>query len=119
MAVEKILMFHMAVTDMAKSKAFYAEKLGFTVTSDYGQGNQHWVSLAAPGGGASLNLTTAHENMQPGTMKLYLSTPDIEATYKELKARGIEPTSEIIKAGWGTSFEVRDPDGNRWLVVQS
>lgn len=119
MAVEKILMFHMAVTDMAKSKAFYAEKLGFTVTSDYGQGNQHWVSLEAPGGGASLNLTTAHENMQPGTMKLYLSTSDIEAAYTELQAKGVEPTSEIIKAGWGTSFGFSDPDGNRWLVVQA
>ena len=50
MAVERILMFHMAVTDMAKAKEFYAEKLGFKVTSDYGQGDQHWVSLSAPGG---------------------------------------------------------------------
>ena len=64
MAVEKILMFTMAVTDMAKAKEFYAEKLGFKVTRDYGQGDQHWVSLEAPGGGASLNLTTMHENMK-------------------------------------------------------
>ena len=68
MAVEKILMFTMAVTDMAKAKAFYADKLGFQVTRDYGQGDQHWVSLDAPGGGASLNLTTMHENMKPGSM---------------------------------------------------
>ena len=88
MAVEKILMFHMAVTDMAKAKEFYADKLGFKVTKDSGQGDQHWVSLEAPGGGPSLNLTTMHENMKPGTMKLYLSTPDIEAAYQELKAKG-------------------------------
>ena len=51
MAVEKILMFTMAITDMAKAKEFYADKLGFKVTKDYGQGDQHWVSLDAPGGG--------------------------------------------------------------------
>lgn len=119
MAVDKITMFHMAVTDMAKAKAFYADTLGFKVTSDFGQGDHHWVSLEAPGGGASLNLTTAHENMRPGTMKLYLSTPDIEATYQELKAKGAEPTSEIAHERWGTWFGLSDPNGNRWLIVQS
>src|SRR5689334_1465547 len=36
MANEKILMVLMSVTDMAKAKAFYAEQLGWTVTTDYG-----------------------------------------------------------------------------------
>src|SRR5215471_14132213 len=123
MAVEKILMLHMAVTDMAKAKEFYAQKLGFQVTSDYGQGDHHWVSLAAPGGGASLNLTTMHENMKPGTMKLYLSTPDIEAAYRELEAKGVEVNDvkdDLYGPGSGVKwFGVRDPDGNKWLIVQS
>ena len=123
MAVEKILMFHMAVTDMAKAKAFYAEKLGFHVTRDYGQGDQHWVSLDAPGGGASLNLTTVYENMKPGTMKLYLSTPDIEAAYHELKAKGVkvnEVKDDLYGPGSGVKwFDLSDPDGNQWLLVQS
>jgi predicted enzyme related to lactoylglutathione lyase len=123
MAVERILMFHMAVTDMAKAKAFYAEKLGFKVTNDYGHGDQHWVSLDAPGGGASLNLTTMHENMKPGTMKLYLSTPDIEAAYQELKAKGVkvnEVKDDLYGPGSGVKwFGITDPDGNKWLIVQS
>jgi uncharacterized glyoxalase superfamily protein PhnB len=72
-----------------------------------------------PGGGTSINLTNVYENMQPGTMKLYLSTPDIEAAYKELKSKGVKLTHEITRAGWGTSFDFRDPDGNQWLVVQA
>src|SRR6266852_3720489 len=107
MANEKILMVMMSVTDMAKAKAFYAEQLGWTVTSDYGQGDQHWVTLSLPGGGASLTLSTMHGKMKPGTMTLYLSTSNIEAAYDELKAKGVK---------W---FDLRDPDGNRWLVVQS
>jgi uncharacterized glyoxalase superfamily protein PhnB len=61
-----------------------------------------------PGGGTSINLTNVFENMKPGSMKLYLSTPDIEAAYKELKAKGVKPTAEITHAGWGTqSVNVR------------
>jgi predicted enzyme related to lactoylglutathione lyase len=119
MAVEKIVMLHMAVTDMAKAKEFYAEKLGFQVTRDSGQGDRHWVSLDAPGGGPSLNLTTMHENMKPGTMKLYLSTPDIEAAYQELKAKGVELTSEITEIQGVKYVGFSDPDGNQWLLVQS
>ena len=45
-----------------------------------GPNGQRWVSMDLPGGGTSINLTTFHENMKPGTMKLYLSTPDIGHT---------------------------------------
>src|SRR5947208_16832862 len=90
MADEKILMVMVAVTDMAKAKAFYAEQLGWSVTTDYGQGDRHWVSLELPGGGASLTLSTMHEHMKPGTMTLYVSTSNIEAAYNELKAKGVK-----------------------------
>ncbi|GCF09626.1 VOC family protein [Dictyobacter arantiisoli] len=123
MANEKISMLTIAVTEMAKAKAFYAEQLGFRVTKDFGQGDQHWVSLELPGGGASLNLTTMHENMQPGTMKLYLATSDLEAAYNELKAKGAkvnEVKDDLYGPGSGVKwFEISDPDGNRWLVVQA
>jgi hypothetical protein len=46
-------------------------------------------------------------------MKLYLSTPDIEAAYQELKAKGVEPTSEIADDGWGKWFGMSDPDGKQ------
>ena len=123
MADEKILMVMMAVTDMAKAKAFYAEQLGFQVTTDYGQGDQHWVTLEPPGGGASLTLSTMHEHMKPGTMTLYFSTSNIEAAYNELKAKGVkvnEVKDDLYGRGSGVKwFNLEDPDGNRWLVVQS
>ena len=58
MANEKLLMVLMAVTEMAKAKAFYTEQLGWSATKEEGQEEQHWVSLSLPGGGASLTLTT-------------------------------------------------------------
>lgn len=115
----KITMIHMVVTDMEKSKLFYVDMLGFKITKDYGHDENHWVSLDAPRGGTSLNLTKKHENMKPGTMKLYLSTPNIEAAYEELKEKGVKPTSEIAGDGWGKWFSITDPDDNHWLIVQS
>lgn len=128
--IDKLMMLSMAVKNIEEVKQFYTEKLGFKVTNDFAynqeQGAQvglpagsRWISMQLPGGGTSINLTNVFENMQPGSMKLYLSSPSIEATYKELTSKGVKPTAEITRAGWGTSFSFSDPDGNQWLVVES
>lgn len=123
MANEKILMVSMAITDMAQAKAFYVEQLGWSVTKEEGQGEQHWVGLELPGGGAALTLTTMHQHMKPGTMKFYLSTSQIEAAYNELKAKGVELNEvkdNLYGPGSGVKwFDLSDPDGNQWIVVQS
>ena len=123
MANEKLLMVMMAVTDMAKAKAFYAEQLGFQVTTDFGQGDQHWVTLEPPGGGPTLTLSTMHGNMKPGTMRLYLSTSDIEAAHNELKAKGVKVNDvkdDLYGPGSAVKwFDLRDLDGNVWQVAQS
>ena len=123
MADEKILMLQMAVTEMAQAKEFYAEKLGFQVTKDYGQGDRHWVSLELPGGGTSLTLTTMHGHMKPGTLTLYLSTSNIEAAHDELQAKGVEVSevqNDLYGPGSGVKwFGFSDPDGNKWHMVQS
>ena len=128
--IDKLMMFHMAVNNMDEVKKFYTEKLGFKVTSDFAYNEaqaaqahvpagSRWISLELPGGGTSINLTNLFENMKPGSMKLYLSTPDIEAAYKELTAKGVKPSADITRAGWGTFFSFSDPDGNQWFVVES
>jgi predicted enzyme related to lactoylglutathione lyase len=122
---DRLVMFSMAVSDMVQAKDFYAGKLGFKITADYRQDdNNWWVSLGFPGGGTSLTLTTAHENMKPGTMKLYLSTPDIQAAHQQLTAQGVKLTSEITDDLYGPGsgvkwFSLNDPDGNHWVILQS
>ena len=69
--------------------------------------------------GTSITLTNVYENMQPGTLKLYLSSSDIQAAFTELTTKGVKPTADITHAGWGTFFSFNDPDGNQWLVVES
>ena len=70
---------------MPKAKAFYADKLGLKVTTDYRQDDDNWwVSLNLPEAGAPMSLPTAHENMKPGTMKIYFATSNVAATHKVL-----------------------------------
>ena len=122
--LDKLVMFSMAVADMVKAKDFYANKLGFKITTEYRQDdNNWWVSLEFPGGGTSLTLTTAHENMKPGTLKLYLSTPDIHMAYQELTAKTVGLASEISDDLYGPGSKIKwfsfdDPDGNHWIILQ-
>ena len=122
---EKLIQLMMGVTDMEKSKTFYADVMGFAVTIDYGQGDKHWVNLSFPDGGVTLTLTTyLGEHLQPGTMSLYVATPDIQQAYDELTAKGVKPTSEISDDLYGPGsavkwFSVADPDGNNLTIAQS
>jgi lactoylglutathione lyase len=116
--IDKVTMIHMAVNDMDWSKEFYTGKMGFEANGDYRQGGSRWVPLALPGGGASVILTTYLENLRPGTLKLYVSTPDVEAAYRDLKGKGVEPDGEIAEDQFGKRFSVKDPDGNTWVIAQ-
>ncbi len=66
--IDKLMMFHMAVSKMEEIKEFYTEKLGFKVTNDFTYdeaqaakagvpAGARWISMELPGGGTSINLT--------------------------------------------------------------
>jgi len=122
--VEKLIRFKMAVNDMPKAKAFYADQLGLKVVSDYriDDGNW-WVGLALPEDGAAMVLTTAHENMKPGTMSLYFATADLARAHQEIGAKGAkagEIKDDLYGPGSGVKwFNLEDPDGNQVFLVQA
>jgi len=121
--IDNLMMFSIAVTDMPKAKAFYSDKLGLKVTTDSRRDDQNWwVGLALPEGGTSVILTTAHENMKPGTMKLYFAASDVAGAHKELSAKGAkvnEIKNDLFGPGSGVKwFSLEDPDGNQVLLVQ-
>jgi predicted enzyme related to lactoylglutathione lyase len=122
-AVDKILMFNIGVSDIDKSKAFYIGQLGLKVINDIGQGKMHFVTLALPGGGTSLVLTTTYGNFKPGTMVIQFSTSDIQASYKQLNTIDAKPTGPIMDDFHGPGsgvkgFQINDPDGNTLFIVQ-
>ncbi len=122
--VNKLMMFYMAVSDMPKAKAFYADKLGLKVTTDYRQDDDHWwLSLTLPEGGVTITLSTYHGHMKPGMMQVYFATSDVAAAHKELSNKGVnvnEVKDDLFGPGSGVKwFDLEDPDGNHVLLVQA
>jgi catechol 2,3-dioxygenase-like lactoylglutathione lyase family enzyme len=123
--IGRLIQLMIGVTDMEESKRFYADVLGFDVTQDYGKGNAHWVNVSVPEGGVTLTLTTYLGNqLQPGTMSLYLATPDIQRAFDDLTAKGVKPTDEITDDLFGPGsgvkwFRFTDPDNNVLTIAQA
>jgi catechol 2,3-dioxygenase-like lactoylglutathione lyase family enzyme len=90
-AVNRLMMLTINVGNMAETKAFYADKLGLKVKTDYRiDDNNWWVSLAFPDGEATLTLARSGafpENIKPGTLSLYFETSDVVMAHDELAGK--------------------------------
>jgi catechol 2,3-dioxygenase-like lactoylglutathione lyase family enzyme len=117
--VNKPTMFSLAVSDMPKAKAFYADTLGLKVTKDYRQDDQNWwVTLTPPEGGVSITLARyGDHSIQPGTVGLYFKTSDVAATHQELSQKGAKVSNiqdDLFGPGSGVKFiQLEDPDGTQ------
>jgi predicted enzyme related to lactoylglutathione lyase len=107
------------VRDQDKALEFYTTKLGFKVITDSPfDGTQRWIELGLPRAETKLVLFTApgHEHTIGGFMNVTFVADDVEATAKELKARGVEFMQEPKQADWGTAAIFKDVDGNQFVV---
>lgn len=112
----------LAVKDINASKAFY-EKLGFEAFM--GDISQNWLILRNGGhviglfqGMFERNALTFNPGWDQNTQKLDTFT-DVRELQKQLKAQGVELTSEADESTTGpASFIVMDPDGNPILIDQ-
>lgn len=114
-------MMHVAVNDVDTSKAFYEETLGFRMVSDSGPGQYRWVPFELPGG-LSFVLTSVHEHMKPGSLKLYFNAADLNLAYEELKKKNVDVGTikdDLYGPASGVKwFTFKDPDGNHIFFVQ-
>jgi catechol 2,3-dioxygenase-like lactoylglutathione lyase family enzyme len=107
------------VRNQDKALAFYTGKLGLKVITDSPfDGNQRWIELGMPRAETKLVLFTAagQEQMIGGFMNVTFMADDVEATAKEMKARGVEFVQEPQKADWGTAAIFKDVDGNQFVL---
>jgi catechol 2,3-dioxygenase-like lactoylglutathione lyase family enzyme len=108
------------VSDQDHALAFYTERLGFTKTMDYTFGETRWVEVSPGSGTTTLALAPGDRDRQPGIdTGVRLSTDDARADHAALTAAGID-VDELLDWGGGVPpmFVLRDPDGNRLVVVQ-
>jgi catechol 2,3-dioxygenase-like lactoylglutathione lyase family enzyme len=125
------------VSDQDRSLEFFVGKLGFEKRADFAYGGRHrWIEVAPPGATNALALVPPSEGASPGgdVARCAFAAADIKAAHATLRARGAEVDTEIARAGTSRSglvstdvsvedpvppqFFVRDPDGNRFLIVQ-
>ena len=117
------------VSDMERAVRFYTEKLGFVVTGTYRDEENYftWVApadaVASPHRTAIGLFATTPDDPRLGhsTSGMVFTADDIEATYRELKARGVPFTLDLIRHPYGDGDgdqEARfvDPDGNEFLL---
>ena len=110
-------------TDQDKSIEFYVDSLGFEKRTDVPFGGDYrWVEVYPPEGNTGIALAPPRPQdptaVQTG---ITLATGDIDATYENLKSRGVDVDEEVSRMGDPVPpmFWFRDPDGNTLMVVQS
>ena len=110
------------VSDQERSKQFFLEKLGFNLVADatFASGNR-WVEVGPPDGTAVLALVPASRGLansgSSSNMVTFL-TEDVEATYREWSARGVNFPIPPQTPAWGGTFcRFEDLDGNTFALA--
>jgi uncharacterized glyoxalase superfamily protein PhnB len=133
----KISVAQLWVHDQDEALAFYTEKLGMEVRTDATlpeMGDFRWLTVGPPGqdeisivlmaipGEPVMDAGTAEqvrELMAKGFAgTVFLTTDDVQASYEELKARGVEFVEEPEERPYGIDSGFRDPSGNSFRLTQ-
>ena len=133
----KITNAQLYVHDQDEALAFYTEKLGWEVRADVTlpeMGNFRWLTVGPAGqedfsvvlmeipGPPVFEEETAAmlgEVVSRGVAApIFLTTDDCQASYEELKARGVEFVDTPEERPYGIDSSFRDPSGNHIRLTQ-
>jgi predicted enzyme related to lactoylglutathione lyase len=125
------------VNDQDEALTFYTEKVGFEVKADVTMpelGDFRWLTVGPPNqddfsvvlmaipGEPVMDAATAdqvRDLMAKGfSGGVFLTTDDCQASYDELKARGVEFTEAPEERPYGIDAGFRDPSGNSIRLTQ-
>lgn len=106
------------VRDQDAALEFYTTKLGFLVVTDQPMGmGQRWIGLPPMGETGMPLFTPEGQEKRIGEFQsLSFRCDDVEKTYAELKAKGVEFAKPPEKQPWGTYAIFKDPDGNTFVM---
>jgi catechol 2,3-dioxygenase-like lactoylglutathione lyase family enzyme len=109
----------LVVSDLVRSERFYRDKVGFSVVDS----GANVVVLAYGEGRILLRQLADMSPVDRRVSHLHLRVPDVDSSYRDLKARGVEfvhrprVTSRGDKLDlWAATF--RDPDGHDIALTQ-
>jgi predicted enzyme related to lactoylglutathione lyase len=133
----KIANAQLWVHDQDEALAFYTEKVGMEVRADVTMpemGNFRWLTVG-PAGQEDVSITLmaipgppvmddeTAEQVRTVMAKgfagtVFLTTEDCQASYEELKGRGVEFTETPEERPYGIDSGFRDPSGNSIRLTQ-
>ena len=105
--------------DQERALKFYTEALGFAVATDQPfNDKQRWIELRIGHSPTRVVLFTpdGHEDRIGTFFNGSIACDDVEATYRQLRARGVEFVQEPQQQPWGTFAMFKDPDGNQFVL---
>ena len=105
--------------DQRRALKFYTEQLGFEIATDQPfNEKQRWIELRIAHSPTAVVLFTpeGHEDRIGTFFNGSFACDDVEATYRQLRARGVVFTAEPTKQPWGTYATFKDPDGNQFVL---
>jgi predicted enzyme related to lactoylglutathione lyase len=107
------------VHDQDRALRFYTESLGFTIATDQPFGEtQRWIELKIPKAETRLVLFTpdGHEDRIGGFQPISFLTSDVQKTYEQLTARGVEFVAPPTIQPWGSYATFKDSEGNQFVL---
>jgi len=124
------------VHDQDEALAFYTEKLGWDLRADVTlpEFNYRWLTVGPPNQpeiSVLLNAIPGPPVLDDATSEqirslmakgwagnVLLTTDDVQASYEELQARGVEFTEGPEERPYGIDSAFRDPSGNQFRLTQ-
>lgn len=120
--IRKMKFTSIPVRDQDRALAFYVGTLGFTLQTDQPMGpGQRWVEVRLPRGETGIALFTApgHEDRIGTFTGISLECDDVQKTYEELVAKGVEFAKPPKTESWGVSAVMKDSEGNQLVLSTS
>lgn len=110
------------VSDVDRAKAYYVERVGFTLDHDVTPSDtMRVVQLTPPGSACSIVIGTGLGDLSdrpPGSVKgLHLVVADIYQARDALAGRGVD-VGAVDDLGTIKYVSFSDPDGNTWLLQE-
>ena len=122
MAIQRLAIVSVPVSDQDRAKRFYIDVLGFVEGRDSPfRENARWIEVKPAAESAlTITLVTWFPSMPPGSLRgLVLLADHLDATYETLRNRGLSSATEIQVAPWGRYTTFSDPDGNGWVLQEA
>ena len=117
--IKQLKFVSIRVRNQDRALAFWTEVMGFRVATDQPMGEgMRWIELKIPGAQTGIVLFTppGEESLVGSFSGMSFMVDDVEATYRELTAKGVEFVQPPKKESWGTSAVFKDPDGNSFVL---